>query len=145
MVMNIFIQLLPSIIIVIGGFLAFWKSWTSYNDRLNGVGSRVNELELGRATNVEAINQLKQFQSSSIITHAALQERVGKVETSVSSVDDSINAMRFEVINKINDLQRDIANNQGKVRERVVRLEVITQIENKLGRDLNVLLGSDET
>jgi len=142
--MDIFIQLLPSILVVIGGALAFWKTWGAISERINGVGGRVTELELGRAANVEAINQLKNFQSTSILTHAAIQERVGKIEKSVEHTDDLINKMRIEIIEKINALQRDIATNQGKVRERVVRLEVITQIENKLGRNLDELLGSVE-
>ncbi len=141
---TLIVAVLPSILTILGGILAFWKGWGAFNEKVNGVGERVNKLETDEATDKEAITELKQFRIRSLDVHAALQERLGKLEKSIEHTDDLINNMRIDIIQKINDLQRDITSQNGKVRERVVRLEVVTQIENKIGRDLNELLGSEE-
>lgn len=142
--MDIFTKFLPSIAIIFGGILAFWKTWGAFTEKLNGIGENFNVLKESVAINQEAISELKQFMQKSVDTHSYLQERIGKLETSSDNTDRLITNMKFEVLGKINELQQTIAGTNGKLRERIVRLEVVTELENKLGRGLNELLGSEE-
>lgn len=143
--LNILIAwILSTVTIVAGGILTFYKSYGAITEKINGVGARVNILELDEATDKEAIAQLKSTLNTVVQTQAELREKFGKLEKSSEHTDELINLMRIDIIQKISDLQRDMSNSSGKIRERVVRLEVINQIESKLGRGLDELMGSEE-
>lgn len=73
-----------------------------------------------------------------------LHERMGKVDADISGTKEQIVEMKLDIISHVNELKQLVVADNGKLRERIVRLETVNEIERKLGKPLSVLMGDKE-
>lgn len=123
---------------IVGVPWAFWKGYSSLLDKINGVGSRVGSLEKKdneREGKMQAMETTLGNVSSDI---GGIRERLARVEKGVEGTNEHITEMKLEILGAIGDLKQNALREEGKVRERIVRLETVQDIEKKLGRKLNM-------
>jgi hypothetical protein len=122
----------------VGAPWAFWKGYSAIIEKLNGMGARVGVLEQNDA---EREGKMQAFEGSLGGLSAAIgtvRERMARVEKGVDSTNDHITEMKLEVLAAIGDLKTSALREEARVRERIVRLETVSDIEKKLGRRIDL-------
>lgn len=67
-----------------------------------------------------------------------VRERLARVEKGVEGMNEHITEMKLEILGAIGDLKQNALREESRVRERIVRLETVADIEKKLGRKIDL-------
>lgn len=126
------------IIITVGGLIFTFGRMTA---KLNGLGERVNTINTSCTQIGVRQEELSREQESSRADRARIHERLGSVEKQGESLRDTLTDVKVDIIAHIDEVKRVMMESDGRIRERVVRLETVSEIERKIGRPLTELTG----
>lgn len=123
----------------VGSLAVYWRSHSVLMTRINGVGGRVAALETSDAEKKE---QLRQQDKQITLLQAGFADMVGRlarVEKAIDHTDEHVTKSTAEILAALSEFQVSITEDIAGNRERIVRLETISEIERKLGRPLHEL------
>lgn len=127
-------------VMIIGGTLAWVFGlgviYQRFIGKLNGLGGRVGELER-KSAEYDGILRTQQ----GLLTDAArLQQdtssRLGRVEHSIDSTEISVKNVERQVLEGFAAMRELLLENGAKIRERIVRIETVQEIEKKIGKPI---------
>lgn len=101
---------------------------------INGVGDRVKQLELEKERVQERLDEVTFGVRESRQDRANLHSQVGEIKTAQGNLTDLIHEMQVNIIAEIQKTRDTVTEAHIKLRERIVRLETISQIEKYLGK-----------
>src|SRR5438034_228206 len=86
--------------------------------------------EKGRTDRME--RELDNYRRDTVETHG----RLGKVEEALHGVNDHLTEMKLEIAGGIADLKQTVTEQNALMRERMMRVETINEVERKIGRKI---------
>ena len=95
---------------------------------INGVGERLKVLEQERSGIMTAIQSASDGVKEARANHEGTTSRLGALEESQRNVEKLVVAMEREIISHISDLKETVTGENVKLRERLVRLETISDL-----------------
>ena len=103
---------------------------------INGVGNRVAELEklYERGDDTLAHVQLDIREGRSERTH--MQTQIGEVRKAQETLDTTLREMQNAIVTEIHRTRDAVHETNMQLRERIVRLETISQLERFLGKSI---------
>jgi len=110
---------------------------------INGVGERTKNLENTTVAHDTALDELKERVMRVENTASNLAVTVGEVRRSQEAVTDQMREMQVNIIGEIQRTREVMRQDNSAMRERVVRLETVNEIEQKLGRKISELSRDD--
>lgn len=116
----------------------FWKGYSSLTSKINGVGSRVGALEKKDHEREGKMQAMESTLGMVSIDLGVVRERLARVEKGVEGMNEHITEMKLEILGAIGDLKQNALREESRVRERIVRLETVADIEKKLGRKIDL-------
>lgn len=98
---------------------------------IDGVGGRVKSLESSRTSQDTRLGALERAMAESRQRDDAIVSRVGAVEESTRSVELLIRSAQDTLRVQVQEIKDAVTGEQAKLRERVVRLETISELRAK--------------
>lgn len=98
---------------------------------IDGVGGRVGLLETSAATMAAQVMGLERYMGESRQRDDVIQTRIGAVEEAQRNVENLIRTGQQSIGQRVQEIKDAITGDQVKLRERVVRLETISELRTK--------------
>lgn len=129
-----------TVLTVVGGAtFTVWKTQRSATEKINGLGKRTKTVEEAITRLGAEMAHLQTGHQIATSDRANLHERIGALSKNTEGLHDQIRDARIELGAQMSELKNLVQQDASRVRERVVRIETIVEIERKLGRPLTEL------
>lgn len=129
-----------TIILILGGGIAtFWKGYNKLIEKLNGLGERVDKIDTSCIKVTAHYDVMATTVENNRREISLLRERVGAADKERESLAGHYQDLRIDIMSAINELKQAFQQRDTALRERLVRVETVTQLERKLGRPLTEL------
>lgn len=122
------------LVVTIGGYLvSSTVVWMKLTSRVNGLGRRVKEGEESQAVMQGRMDRIEKELGNYRHDVQDTVSRLGRVEKAVEDVVEAVNQGNLQLGSQLHGIEKLIHEKDGRMRERIVRIETIAQIEKKLG------------
>lgn len=131
---------LAVIVIVGGAIFTVSKAYSALITKINGLGTRTGVLETDVTTlKASSAGQGRELEFLRMAV-TSVQVDIGAIKQGVAGTNDHITEMKMEIMGALSELKTGALKEEAKVRERIVRLETVSELERKLGRPLHELM-----
>lgn len=106
---------------------ALWKAWAKIIEQVNGLGTRVDSVELTGVATSAIAKETKEIAILARAERQELQKDVGKLEGSFARMDDHLTELKLDIVSSISGLKDAVSEQNTLVRERLARLEATSK------------------
>lgn len=128
-------------LILLGELIVFIFSlgvvWQKITSKVNGMGGRVKKLEDVTSRHEGSLQTLQNQLGDVARMQQDNANRLGRVEKAVEVADGHISDMKIEMLSGFGKIEGLIAESSASLRERIVRIETVQDIEKKTGRRID--------
>jgi len=126
------------------GFVAAWamiknrikEDVAAVKQDVNGYGERLKMVETEVIAQKAVMLEVRDGWRESRHDRGVMREQIGKMEKTQENLVNKLTDMQTDIIDEIQKSRDAIGRASMVIRERIVRLETVNQIENKLGHKL---------